>query len=81
MKNKVFKKLMLPILLCIGGFMYGQTVSGSVSDASGPLPGVSVNVKGTSVGTETDFDRKVFDYRCSRSCSGLQVLGVQNARE
>lgn len=58
MKNKVFKKLMLPILLCIGGFMYGQTVSGSVSDASGPLPGVSVNVKGTSVGTETDFDSK-----------------------
>ena len=56
MKNKVLKKLILPILICIGGFMYGQTVTGIVSDGSGPLPGVSVNVKGTLVGTETDFD-------------------------
>lgn len=32
------------------------TVSGIVSDESGPLPGVSVLVKGTTIGTETDFD-------------------------
>ena len=58
MKNKLLKKLVLPILLLVGGFMYGQTVTGVVSDASGTLPGVSVSVKGTSVGTETDFDGK-----------------------
>ena len=46
------------MLLLIGGVIYGQTVTGVVSDASGALPGVSVNVKGTSVGTETDFDGK-----------------------
>ncbi len=33
-----------------------QTISGIVTDESGPLPGVSVIIKGTSRGTETDFD-------------------------
>ncbi|MFD1316778.1 SusC/RagA family TonB-linked outer membrane protein [Namhaeicola litoreus] len=33
-----------------------KTVSGNVSDESGPLPGVSVIVDGTTMGTETDFD-------------------------
>lgn len=32
------------------------TVSGKVSDAQGPLPGVNVMVKGTSTGVITDFD-------------------------
>ena len=35
-----------------------QTISGIVSDESGPLPGASVIVKGTTIGTETDFDGK-----------------------
>jgi iron complex outermembrane receptor protein len=33
-------------------------VSGTVSDASGPLPGASVLVKGTTKGAQTDFDGK-----------------------
>ena len=33
-----------------------KTVSGIVSDDSGPLPGVSILIDGTTVGTETDFD-------------------------
>jgi len=35
---------------------YNGTISGRISDSSGPLPGVSVLVKGTTLGTETDFD-------------------------
>lgn len=31
-------------------------ISGTVSDSSGPLPGVNVLVKGTTTGTVTDFD-------------------------
>ncbi len=31
-------------------------VTGTVSDANGPLPGVNVIIKGTLKGTETDFD-------------------------
>lgn len=37
-------------------FAQERTISGTVSDESGPLPGVSVIKKGTTIGTETDFD-------------------------
>ncbi|KZS38843.1 SusC/RagA family TonB-linked outer membrane protein [Aquimarina aggregata] len=33
-------------------------VSGTVSGTNGPIPGVNILVKGTSVGTQTDFDGK-----------------------
>jgi uncharacterized protein (TIGR02231 family) len=33
-------------------------VTGIVSDSEGPLPGVTVIVKGTTIGTSTDFDGK-----------------------
>lgn len=56
MKNKLLKKLLLPFALLLGSFIYAQTVTGTVSDASGPLPGVNVLVKGTAVGSVTDFD-------------------------
>lgn len=38
------------------GQLIGNTVSGTVSDALGPLPGASVMVKGTSIGAQTDFN-------------------------
>lgn len=31
-------------------------INGSVSDDMGPMPGVNIIVKGTSIGTQTDFD-------------------------
>lgn len=37
-------------------FAQQKTVTGAVSDESGGLPGVSVIIKGTTTGTETDFD-------------------------
>ena len=43
-------------LIC--SFASAQTVSGTVTDANGPLPGASVVVKGTTNGTQTDFDGK-----------------------
>ena len=36
--------------------MYAQTVNGTVSSEDGPLPGATVQVKGTDNGTSTDFD-------------------------
>ena len=56
MKNKLLKKLLLPVFLLLGSFIYAQSVTGVVTDASGALPGVNVLVKGTSTGTQTDFD-------------------------
>ncbi|RIV70637.1 SusC/RagA family TonB-linked outer membrane protein [Flagellimonas aequoris] len=47
--------LLLGAFLCFG-MIKAQTVSGTVSDANGPLPGASVLVKGTTNGTQTDFD-------------------------
>ena len=41
-----------------------KTVSGTVTDGSGPLPGVSVLIKGTNTGTETDFDGN-YTRKCS----------------
>ncbi|MGB1041946.1 MAG: MG2 domain-containing protein [Tenacibaculum sp.] len=37
---------------------YDKIIYGTVEDESGPLPGVTVIIKGTSFGTETDFDGK-----------------------
>jgi TonB-linked SusC/RagA family outer membrane protein len=37
-------------------FAQSKTISGTVSDDSGPLPGVSIIIKGTNNGSETDFD-------------------------
>ena len=42
-------------VLCMG-FAQAQTVTGTVSDETGPLPGANVLVKGTTNGTQTDFD-------------------------
>jgi len=39
-------------------FAQEKTISGTVTDGSGPLPGVTVHVKGTDKGTQTDFDGK-----------------------
>jgi len=49
--------LLLALIVQIS-FAQEQKVSGTVSDESGTLPGVSVIIKGTSAGTETDFDGK-----------------------
>ncbi len=45
----------------IQGKVYAQkahTISGIVSDTFGPLPGASILLQGTVIGTETDFDGK-----------------------
>jgi len=59
MKTKFsgFLALFLAFMMQIT-FAQEKTVSGTVSDDSGPLPGVSVIIKGTTQGTETDFDGK-----------------------
>lgn len=51
-----FKSLIFLLFIGMSGTLLGQEVSGTVTDESGPLPGVSVAVKGTTVGTTTDFD-------------------------
>ncbi|KAB1155205.1 TonB-dependent receptor [Tenacibaculum aiptasiae] len=47
---------LLLVLFVQISFAQEKTISGTVSDESGPLPGVTVLKKGTTQGTETDFD-------------------------
>ena len=57
MRNNLSKKLLLLVFILAGSVMYGQRiVKGVVSDSSGSLPGVTVQEKGTSNGTQTDLD-------------------------
>jgi len=59
MKTK-FKGILTLLLAFVVHITFAQekTVSGTVSDSSGTLPGVSILIKGTSTGTQTDFDGK-----------------------
>lgn len=56
MKITLLRSLLLVGAFLCFGWAQAQEVSGSVSDATGPLPGASVVVKGTTTGTQTDFD-------------------------
>jgi TonB-linked SusC/RagA family outer membrane protein len=59
MKTK-FNGFLTLLLALVVQFTFAQekTISGTVTDDSGPLPGVNVVIKGTSNGTQTDFDGK-----------------------
>ncbi|MEM9647355.1 MAG: SusC/RagA family TonB-linked outer membrane protein [Bacteroidota bacterium] len=56
MKITLLKSILLSGAFLCFGLSKAQTVSGTVTDATGPLPGASVLVKGTTTGTQTDFD-------------------------
>ncbi|AOW17092.1 SusC/RagA family protein [Polaribacter vadi] len=59
--KQTYKKGLL-LFLFLGAILITNaqsvSISGTVNDSSGALPGVSVSIKGTSKGTETDFDGK-----------------------
>ena len=58
MKSKILKNLLLSCIFLLGSAVYAQKVTGTVSEDSGVLPGVSIQVKGSETGTQTDFDGK-----------------------
>ena len=59
MKTK-FNGILTLLLAFVVQFTFAQekTISGTVSDDTGGMPGVSILIKGTTKGTETDFDGK-----------------------
>ncbi len=56
MKITLLKSFLLVGAIFCFGLVEAQEVSGTVSDVNGPLPGASVVLKGTTTGTQTDFD-------------------------
>lgn len=55
-KIYLFRNLLFLVSFLLCGYTYAQSVSGTISDANGPLPGASILVKGSANGTTTDFD-------------------------
>lgn len=60
MKHSLQKMMVLSMIFILSVSMYAQqkqSISGTVKDGNNvPLPGVNVLIKGTSTGTQTDFD-------------------------
>lgn len=54
--NRLKSSLFFLCFLCFGYASAQETISGTVTDATGPLPGVNVLLEGTTVGTVTDFN-------------------------
>lgn len=46
----------IAMLVCFVSFAQEKTITGTVSDASGPMPGVSISIKKSKKGTTTNFD-------------------------
>lgn len=56
MTQNLFRKIICSFFFVLGGLLYAQTATGTVTDNMGPLPGVNVVVKGTTNGAQTDMD-------------------------
>ncbi|MBT5011594.1 MAG: SusC/RagA family TonB-linked outer membrane protein, partial [Flavobacteriaceae bacterium] len=55
-KSKLSMLLSSLFLFAIMSVSAQKTITGSVSDSNGPLPGATVTVEGTNTGTTSDFD-------------------------
>jgi iron complex outermembrane receptor protein len=56
MKQNLLTKIICVMFLFLGGLIHSQSVSGTVYDKLGTLPGVNISVKGTSNGAQTSMD-------------------------
>ena len=80
MKTKFNGILTLLLALVVQiSFAQEKTVSGTISDNSGALPGVSVVIKGTATGTETDFDGKFSITAKAGDVLSFSYLGYKTA--
>tara|TARA_E500000178_G_C17021423_1_gene755819 strand:+ start:2 stop:3025 length:3024 start_codon:yes stop_codon:yes gene_type:complete len=56
MKSKLLSFNLSLLALLVSASVYAQSISGVVTSEDGPLPGATVQIKGTNTGTSTDFD-------------------------
>ena len=88
MKTKMFgQKLMtLLLLMCVMSSMavaieIQHQVTGTVTDAQGePLPGVNIQIKGTTMGTITDMDGKYSIYAAPSSILVFSYVDKQTQK-
>jgi TonB-linked SusC/RagA family outer membrane protein len=81
MKTK-FKGILTLLLAVVVQVTFAQekTISGTVSDKSGVLPGVSVVIEGSNKGVETDFDGKYSIEANSGDVFVFRYLGYETAK-
>ena len=58
MKNLKTFSLAITMLICFVTFGQEKTITGTVSDVNGTLPGAAISLKGTTKGTQTNADGK-----------------------
>jgi iron complex outermembrane receptor protein len=58
MSKTLKKSLFIAVLLLLNGLSHAQTVTGKVTDSSGSVPGVNVQVQNSNIKTETDVNGK-----------------------
>ncbi|MBL7818207.1 MAG: TonB-dependent receptor [Saprospiraceae bacterium] len=63
------------LLFCTVALNAQMTISGTISDKNGGLPGVSVVVKGTTTGAQTDGDGK-FSFTAPKGATTLVISSV-----
>lgn len=73
---------MLFVLLTTAVIAQQKTITGIVSEDGGPLPGANIMVKGTTTGTQTDFDGKYNITATAQdilvfSCVGFKIKEVK----
>ncbi|MDO5979099.1 SusC/RagA family TonB-linked outer membrane protein [Flavivirga spongiicola] len=56
MRKHIIYYCFLISTLLLGSALNAQTITGTVSDNNGAIPGVNIIIKGTLIGTTTDFD-------------------------
>ncbi|MEO0571890.1 MAG: TonB-dependent receptor, partial [Bacteroidota bacterium] len=80
MNNYSLKKLAFLCAFIFSGVLLAQetTISGTVSDDTGPLPGVNIVEKGTTNGTTTDFDGNYTITVASDAVLEFSYIGYQN---
>jgi TonB-dependent SusC/RagA subfamily outer membrane receptor len=75
-----FKGILVLLLVLVAQVTFAQerTVTGVVSDEAGmPIPGVSVLLKGTTSGTQTDFDGKFTIKAASNQVLTFSYIGMK----
>ncbi len=56
MKQRIYLKLLFVVVFLFNGSLFAQNIAGIVSDSEGPIPGVTIVLKGTTQGTTTDIN-------------------------
>ena len=55
---KKIQSILILFFLLVTVVVSAQQITGTVMDESGPIPGANIYIKGTKIGTSTDFDGK-----------------------